>query len=121
MSLTDLIKSSVELAFEMVKDLVPLGIFYVRSEGVYDSATDRNTLSDTQIVNVRMLVVQDKQRDVTASSASVLDQKTLIPASDLGVIPTTKDYLFLQGVWYNISEVASVPTDSLHILMCRKR
>jgi hypothetical protein len=121
MSITDLIGSSLDTAFTILGELVPLGIYYRPSSGAYDPLTDSKTGTPTQYANIRMLPVGKNSQEITASPANVSDLKILIPSADLPVIPQQNDYVFLRGVFYNIEKITTPPSDKLHILECRKR
>ena len=121
MSLTDLIGNSVETAFLLLGELVPLGIYYRLSSGSDDPITDSISGAPTQYPNVRMLDVTQTSEEITASPANVADVKILIPAVDIPIVPRTNDYLFLKGMFLNIEKVKTPPSGKLHILECRKR
>jgi hypothetical protein len=121
--LNDVVAAGVNTAFEAAKDFVVLGTYYARgSEAVYDPTLDTITFTPLTFTDVRMIRTKASREEREASVVTIGDVKFLIPAADLpGHTPSETDEIEFGGVRYGVLATQSVPGDTLHIIMARKR
>jgi hypothetical protein len=121
--LNDVVAQGIETAFSAARDFVVLGTYYARgSAPIYDPDTDTITYTPLTFTNVRMIRTSVSREEREASSITISDLKFLIPAADLpGHSPDETDELEFGGDRYNVLTMRSVPGDSLHIIMARKK
>jgi hypothetical protein len=126
MSIASLVSSGVETAFSLGSDAVKLGRFYASvsgaSSGDYDPVTDTISSPVRIYENVRIIISSVEADALPGSIVTVEDVKLIIPAVDLqGYLPTTNDYIVIQGETFGIVKVKQLPVSSVLIIYCRAR
>lgn len=124
MGFKSLIDNQVKGAMKIlgqVDGLAPFGVYVQKGERVYDAATRTYTSTDTNHSNIPMVFAKFKVDELDNEVVTSTDQKVLVAALDLPIVPKSQDAIIdAKGDTYNIERLLGVPGDSLHILHVRK-
>lgn len=126
MSLSLVVSSGVETAFQLAGDFVRLGTYFSMPDGSqstdYDPTTDTIAGPRATLNNIRMLRVKQDEREIEASAAAKQQVKFLVPAADLpSITPKGPDEILFNGTRYNVLQADTVPGDSLWIILAVRK
>jgi len=122
--LKSLLKDQVQKAFgilDQTDGLAPTGTFFRMVASTYDTATGRVINTETAYSDVPMVFASYKSEEIDDSEIVTTDQKVIIAANDLPVVPKVQDRVSdPSGEEYMIMDVKGVPGKSLWRLQVRK-
>lgn len=116
MSLRSLITNSVATAFEQLDDLV-VAMTYTTPNSGYDPAT--GLAGGSSDLPCRGVMTQLDAKEIVGD-VQISDQKAIIHAVTLPVIPNTGGSLTVGGVVYKILSVRTDPAEASHELIIRR-
>ena len=101
--------------------LAPFAIYVETGARAYDTATRAYSSVDVQHADIPMVFAKFKIDEMDDEVISSTDQKAIIAALDMPVLPKTQDQLIDdKGDTYTVERLLGVPGGSLYILHIRK-
>lgn len=130
MGLRDNIRNLVSTAMKAVGDIAEKGIYDRVTPGVYDPATSTHVETVVSYEDVTIVLTSFAMEEIDNDVDVRTDQKALIAANDLPVVPAKPDRIRLPirnafgavigtAVW-NVQRILGVPGDSLFKIHIRK-
>lgn len=123
MSLTNILRGSVETIYTVLEELVVLATYHSTSTArIYDAETDSYAGGAADIPNVRVIETSVSVEEREASPVTVEDTKILIPHVDLASITLEEsDTITYNGTTKNILARKKIPGKAIHVFFVRER
>lgn len=114
------LQGAVSTIMTALGDLAQDVVFESVSVGGYNPTTDANTVTTTT-VNCTGFLYRKRETQVDTSKAVKYVLQVLLKFDDLDpIIPKESDYVTVDGVRYEVTDVKTIPRDSGYILTVRK-
>lgn len=119
MSLRALVQDLVGVAFTALDD-VPEAVTYSRKSSTSVNPTTGAVTQAQVSYAVEMVFVNYRREEIDGDAIRPEDMKGLLPAKDLGFVPTLNDTITRGSAVYSVVRIALDPVSSLYTLQVRR-